>query len=287
MNRRNLITALFAGLFLLQAVLLASWHIASAEPLRPVDVAVSIVTLAVTGIVYLFSARLYRQAIKRSTETHVAQASEDLERSLKLYRDMAAREEALTRKVCDAIETELNLAREDLAQGKLTEVDSHLQHSLDMATEALPTRCHNTTVAAVLEAESRQCANEGVILEAKADVPAIVGLSDIEMAALFFSLIDDALGSCRELREDDPATEPTISVRALTDAGQLLIEVDAPRAGSGGKKRRGTSARSANGKTDWNARVVEDFVKSNNGLIERTEESYLTRTSVMIPLQAA
>ena len=281
MNRRTLIVVIFSVLFVLQAVLLLSWHFTSDKPVQAVDVAVSVLTLALTAIIYIASTRFYFAAIKRSTEAHVAREGAKLEHSLELYRSIAAREEQLTRKVCSAIENELVLAQEDLAQGDVSKADARLQNSLNMATEAIPSRCRNVTIAAVLEAESRQCENDAVRLTSEVAVPEEIGLPDIDMAALLFSLIDRALDECRAQREADPSSNPSIAVRMLTNTGQLLIEVENTCEGSDGTDRGSKDG------YDWNDKVIEGFTKGHGGIVEHSSDDKTHRTSVMIPLPTA
>ena len=285
MNRRTLIVVIFSMLFVLQAALLFSWHLTSDKPMQASDIAVSVLTLCLTAIIYVASTRFYFMAIKRSTEAHVAREGAELEHSLELYRSIALREEQLARKVCSAIENELVLAREDLAQGDIAKADVRLQNSLDMATEAIPSRCNNVTIAAVLEAESRQCENDGVRLTTEVAVPEEIGLPDIDMAALLFSLIDRALDDCKAQRAEDPSSNPTIAVRMLTDAGQLLIEVESTRDDTSAPSRRTVQKGTSKSGYDWNDKVIEGFTKGHGGIVEHSNDGKAHRTSVMIPLQ--
>ena len=285
MNRRTLIIALLGSLFALQVAMLVGWHVSSGNSPTTIDVATSFLALAATAIIYTISARLYFAAIRRSTEAHAARGNEELERTFELYRAMAQREEQLTRKVCQAIEAELGQAREDLADGKIEQTDSHLQHCLDMATDALPQRCRNVTVAAALEAESRQCANESIEFVTKADVPATIALPDIDVAAVLFSMIDKALADCKALRAEDPSANPTITVRALTEKDQLVIEVENSRYTGKSQKRKKSAKGVSQDGYDWNSKVVDNLVKSHGGIVETVEENDLTRTTVMIPME--
>lgn len=286
MNRRAQIIALFVILFFAQVALLIYWHVGSAAPLRPADVAISALTLLVTGVVYYFSARYYLKAIKQAAAIHAMRASEDLERSLELYRTMADREEQLVRRICEAIDVELVQAQEELAQGETAEVSAHLQRSLDMASEAIAPRCQNAVIGAVLDAEDRQFSSEGIGLTAMADVPAEMEIPDIEIAAVLFNLADGALANCKALRERDPSAKPSASIRMLTDSGQLVIETESPgHAGSKKTRRNPAQATSSKTRTNWSAKVIEDFVQGNGGIVEFADEGGVARTSVMIPLQ--
>ena len=284
MNRRTLIIVILGSLFALQVAMLASWHYNLGESLTATDFITSLITLVVTAVIYIFSARYYFAAIKRSTEAHAAKGSAELEHMFDLYHAMAKREEELARKVCKAIESELGQARDELADGRLGQTDIHLQRCLDMATEALPQRCHNVTVAAALEAESRQCANEGVELITKADVPAVIGIPDIDVAAVLFSMIDKALADCKALQENDPMAKPTITVRALSEKDQLVIEVENSRRADTRQKRRKPKKDTSQGEYDWNSKVVHNLVKGHSGIVETVEEGNSTRTTVMIPM---
>ena len=286
MNRRAQIITLFAILFFAQVALLVCWHTQSSVPLRPSDVAISAITLLVTGVVYFFSARYYIRAVKQAAAIHNLRASEDLERSLELYRTMADREEQLVRRICNAIDAELLQAQEELAHGKTTEVKSHLQRSLDMASETIVPSCQNAVIAAVLDAEDRQFASEGIKLIIKADIPAEIDIPDIEIAAVLFNLTDEALANCKALIERDPSAEPIATIRMLTDTGQLVIEIESPNCtDSKTAGWRASKAAASKATSNWGARVIEDFVRGNGGIVEFTEKDSITRTSVMIPLQ--
>lgn len=264
--------------------MLVGWHVSSGNRPTTIDVVTSFLALAATAIIYTISARLYFAAIKRSTEAHAAKGNAELERTFELYRAMAQREEHLARKICQAIETELGQAREDLADGRIEQTDNHLQHCLDMATDALPQRCRNVTVAAALEAESRQCANESIELVTKADVPASIALPDIDVAAVLFSMINKAIADCKALRAEDPLANPTISVRALTEKDQLVIEVENSRYATDSKKGKRPTKGASQGEYDWNSKVVDNLVKSHGGIVEAVEGNDSARTTVMIPL---
>ena len=284
MNRRTRIVALFVVLFILQVALLICWHVEAGAPLRAKDVIVGLVTMIVMGVIYFFSARYYLRAIDRAVALHAAQASVELERSLELYHSMAEREERLVRQICATIEQGLAQAQEELAQGKVDEVDNCLQRSLDAASESPLPRCENAIIGAVLEAVSHQFASESVTLTARTDIPAEIDLPDIEIAAVLFNLADEAIGNCRALREADPTTEASVIMRIATEAGQLVIEAESPeraakKARFGARKN---TARAA--KKSWSAKVIEDFVYSHDGFVEYAHAEGISRTSAMIPL---
>ena len=286
MSRRTQIMALFAMLFLVQMALLTYWHIESSAPLHIADVAVSGLTLLVTAVVYFISARYYLRSIKHATVLHAAHMSGKLEQSLELYRAMAEREEQVVRHICSEIDSELVQAREELAAGETDEIRAHLQRSLSMASETATPRCQNAVIAAVLDAEARQFTSEGFELITKVDIPAEIGIPDIEIAAMLFNLADEALTNCKALSEQNPSVKPSATIRMLTNAGQLVIEAVSPSYTSPTNTKGGTSRVAPHKSTlDWSARVIEDFARSNGGIIEFFEEGSISRMSVMIPLR--
>lgn len=289
MDRRRLIIVLLGLLVALQAAMLTGRLISLNSPLTTTDVATSSFALAATIIIYIAGTHFYFAAIRRSAQAHAARGNAELERMFELYRTRAQREEHLTRRVCQAIESELGQARDDLADGRIEQTDSHLQHCLDITTDALPERCHNVTAAAVFEAESRQCANEGVKLITMADIPATIGLPDIDVAAILFSMIDGALEECKAQLAENPLSKPTITARAITEKDELVIEVEHTQQASDSavrRKAKGTRSQSRD-EYDWNSKVVGNLVKEHRGLVESVEEGGLARTTIMIPLQHA
>ena len=127
--------------------------------------------------------------------------------------------------------------------------------------------------------------SEGVELVTKTRVPAVIALPDIDVAAMLFSMIDEALEKCRAQLAENPSAKPTINVRALTEKDELLIDVECTRL-SGGSKKHGKARRTGSqDEYEWDSKVVDNLVRGHGGLVERAERDGLTRTTIMIPLR--
>lgn len=313
MSRRRLIIALTCAFYALQVSLLVYWHSLAVGDMRTLDTMISIATAFVLGLIDAGAARYLLQALHRSETTYVADVSTRLELSLEGYRSVAERDEQLAQEVAHAVEEELARARNALAQGRATAAEEHLRTSVDIASQVKPPYCDNVAVAAVLDSKARQCEEANVGFKAMVDVPAELDLPDVEVAAVFFNLTDNALHECEALRAEGVAPDdyggghdtvahspsrhiPTVSVRASVQAGHLFIEVSNPcrtnaTVGNNGRDGIPQSAFVRRVETHhehgWGTSIVATIARDHGGLAEFDTHGATFVARVMIPLHVA
>ena len=279
MNRRRIISILFVALYALQLALLIYWHALASTAGSP-SIILTVLTAILAGVIDAASARFLQHAIDQTEKAHAAQAAERLERSLQEYSNMAEHEARMVSNISRAIERELESARSDLSRGEIDGAYARMQTSLDMASEAYSLQHDNIVIAAVLDAQRRQCESKGIELKAQVALPAEIGLPDIELATMVFSLIDYAQDNCEQMDRKADAT-PTICVRMLADLGQLVVEVKGPRPKERiARRRKGEQAIHSDG----NLAVVKEMAERYNGIMEIDDGSKTCRVSVMLPV---
>ncbi len=145
----------------------------------------------------------------------------ELERARTLRKDMAERLERL---------------QDLLAQGDLQAAACMLAQA-DAALEPRGARyCENPSLDALLAAKAAQCASLGIPFTVNVAVPSGLGVSNVELCAVFANLIDNAVNACRELRsedgrpESDTADRPEafVAIDAVVAAGYLSVRVQNP-----------------------------------------------------------
>ena len=285
MNRRRVIIALTCAFYALQLALLWYWHALAPEDSRTLDLVVTLaaavgVAVIDAGVVqYLFA------ALQRAEAAYAADVSMQLERSLESYRVTTEREQTLAREVGRAVDEELARAREALNQGKAGDASAHLRQGLDIASQTRTVYCDNVPVAAVLETKERQCHEAGVGFEHHVKLPEELPLPDVEVAAVFFNLIDNALHECEAMLEGSEAGGlPTVRVSSMVQAGQLYVEVANPcrkeAAKARGAARRGGLLR----EHGWGTDIVTNIARGHGGLTQFEERNGVFTATVMIPL---
>ena len=287
LSRRALIvvhTGLFYGL---QLALLLYWHSLASNQMRGLDTLITVAIAVVLAVVDAGAARYLLQALKRSEQVYAAGVSASLEESLTSYRALAEQERALAEEVGRAVEQELSEARTALAAGDFAEVDTHLQTGLAEASRTHAPYCEHVAVAAVLETKVRQCNEAGVTLDPYVSLPEELTLPDVEVAALFFNLIDNALHECESLAADG-AEDLHIPVRGNVQAGQLFVQVTNPcRTGADARKHARERRKATGGQHGWGTDIVRTIARDHNGIAELGEKDGLFTAQVMIPLPEA
>ena len=92
------------------------------------------------------------------------------------------------------------------------------------AAQALVPRmhlCEHPVVDALLEAKLQRCEERGVRVDCVACVPRDVGISNVDVCALFSNVLDNALAGCERV---EPPDERFIKLRANVAGGYLLLE---------------------------------------------------------------
>ena len=307
MSRRRLIIALTCAFYALQLGLLMYRHSLAASDARSIDAFVSIGIAVVLGLIDANAARYLLGALNRSQTVYATDASARLERSLERYRLEAERDERFAQEVGRAVEEELSRARKAIAQGKSAEANGHIQASLGIASNMRPPYCDNVAVAAVLDSKNRQCEEADIDLDAKVDIPSELPLPEVEVAAVFFNLIDNAMHECEALKSEG-VDKVAISVRAGIQAGQLFIEVRNPcrvaskrkcgfdsvlrRRAKGVANDAGVDQSAMLRRSDtshehgWGTNIVRTIARDHGGIVEYSRRDAIFTATVMIPLPA-
>lgn len=285
MNRRVAIIGLAVVFYALQLVLLYNWYVLGGAN-NAFDMVLAAVFAMILAGIDVGAVNYLLQTIHRSEQLYAAAVGEELERALESYRIQAEREADHARMIGETVSDELLRTRNALALGQLDEADEHLKRSLDVASTTRSAYCENVAVAAVLEVKERQCAEAGVGFSARASVPDNLPLPEVEVAALLFNLVDNALHECERLTTEGQTEAPEIAVRVKTQAGQLFFEVSNPCkpdaiARTGASISRRADTRREHG---WGTQIVDGIAESYGGIVSRAVADGVFTTSVMIPL---
>lgn len=285
-NSRRLIITFTCILYLLQVIAIIVSGIGNGPTSFITSVFVSVLLSVCIGIVDMFTVRYLLAAVKRSERAYATQVSSRLESSLEGYRKQMEREERLIQQIGNEINAELHTAQDALAGGDISEADHHLKTSLTLASQTKSVACDNIYVSAVLESKLRQCAEAGIDLRTQVSLPQELPIQSIEVASIFFNLIDNALHECEALRDSQgPDTQLDIVVRGLIQAGQLFIEVDNPC-----RPCIDTELRAARRRADtsdlhgWGTQIVADISRQHDGISSFSERDGRFVAQVMLPL---
>jgi hypothetical protein len=294
-QRRKAIIALAVAFYLIQLALLAYSTYLSAKYGTPFSPLLVVGLVVGTAAITVGLTRYLLSALDRAEEAYAAELEDGIEESLASYMETVRAQEAETREIAADIARELAEAREALDDARADETDSHLRRSLELASQTARMRCPNAAVAAILDTKERQCAEAGVTLDAQVALPETLPIPDVELASIFFNLIDNALHECVALMEESgegdgaeaPAERPTITLRSRIEAGQLLVMVDNPCR----TRKRGIDLRSrreqTGGRHGWGTEIVSSTAARHGGIAEFAQEGDTFSAQVMIPLNAS
>lgn len=285
MNRKRLISLLMCVFYLLQLVIIVYWHSLAPSSTRATDALISVAIAVVVGLVDYSIARYLLSALNRLEAAYGYDVAKRLERSLAGYREESLREETIAKEIGASIASELDKARAALTRGDNAEVSSLMRSSLDIAASTAAPICENVTVAAVLASKTRQCSEEGVTLTSQVTLPEPLPLPDIDIAAIFFNLIDNALNECKSLMAEGLVSDPQIDVSSRIQAGQLFVKVQNPsHQGIDTKKRRAERRTSTSSQHGWGTEIVSSIAQEQGGIAEFAESEGRFVATVMIPL---
>lgn len=288
MRKRHQIVALIGILFTAQAFL--SWYfflylnnLITVTEGRIIFFA----TVLISGIVDFSVARLLFGRIDRSADVYAAEVAQRLGVLLESYRTQTEQEKKLAKRVSLAVSSELEAARNALTEGNVHEMDRHLSAALDATLETPYSTCENVVIAAVLDSKTRQCAETGIILATYVSIPESLPLDELEVASVFFDLIEDAQYRCERyvLKGNANNLEPRIVVRSWIQAGQLFVEVTSPRGATHWQRRvkrhKTTNAESTLGP---GTNIASSITGKHHGVFESVDQEDHHTTSVLIPL---
>lgn len=285
-NGSRLIITLASILFLLQVIATFISGISNGSTSFRSSVFVSFLLSAVIGALDMFSVRYLLSAVKRSERAYVSQMSVQLESSLESYRNQGVREEELIRQIGAEINEELHAAQEALLRGDLSRINHHLKTSLTLASQSKSIACDNIYISAVLEIKLRQCAEAGIVLNTQVNLPCDLPIQSIEVASIFFNLIDNAMRECELLSESGDTDERlAINVRGLVQASELFVEVDNPCRASVDYRQRAAKRRvDTSGIHGWGTQIVADIARKHDGISTFSERDGEFIAQVMLPL---
>ena len=278
-DRRRLLGVLLGMMLVLHAaaIVTASRFLDDGSPHTLILI---FIVLCVTCVVDIGVTRQLFGALKRLEQDYDADVSKDLEESLRMYTSRALQDRRLASSVGASVERSIASARQALMEGDVAGTQDRLRSGIDLVSQTWTTRCDNVVVASVLESKSRQCEAAGFELVAKVVLPEILGIEDVEVAAVFFNLIDNALHECEELARPGARIE----VQARVQAGQLFVEVTNPCRG-GAEHRRRVAARRADATMyhGLGTSIVSDIAQRHGGLAQFAERDGTFVANVIIP----
>lgn len=285
MNRKRIIALLMLAFYLLQLGIIVFWHSLAQDNARTTDAFVSIAIAILVGIVDYSIVRYLLSTLSKLQASYGYDVAKRLERSLAGYHEESLREETIARNLGISIAQELEKACDALARGDIAEVSSLLHTSLDIASSAPTFPCENLAVAAVLASKTRQCAEEGVSLVARVMLPEPLPLPDIDVAAIFFNLIDNALNECRSLVTEGLVSDPQIDVFSRIQAGQLFVKVENPSHQGVDTTIKAIERRSTtSSQHGWGTDIVSSIAHDQDGMAKFEESGGRFVAKVMIPL---
>ena len=285
-NSRRLIITFTCILYLLQVIAIFVSGIGNGQTAFITSVFVSVLLSICIGIVDMFTVRYLLAAVKRSERAYATQVSSRLESSLESYHNQTEREERLIRQIGTEINEELHAARDALVGGDLSEADHHLRTSLTLASQTKSVACDNIYVSAVLESKLRQCAEADIDLRTQVSLPQELPIQSIEVASIFFNLIDNAMHECEALRDSRGSdVHLDIVVRGLIQASQLFVEVDNPcRPGVDAELRAAKRRSDTSDLHGWGTQIVADIARQHKGISSFSERDGRFVAQVMLPL---
>lgn len=284
-NNRLLIVCALYALLMMQILLLWYAFMSTKGQQDPTSVTVCSVLILISAIVDTAVGAQLLRMLKVAEASYSADVAEQHEQTLEEYRKRALRDQASLRSVALMVEHELELSRLSLEHNDVQTLNKHLHRVLDEASRVQTPPCENAVIAAVLQSKKKQCEGAGVSLVTNVTLPEELPLDDVEIASVFFNLIDNALHECETLINDG-AEAPVITVDSSIRAGQLFVEVSNPcRPGANLRRNMATNDSSVlfHG---LGTGIVQDIARRNEGITEFGEHNGQYVASVMIPLDA-
>ena len=284
MRKKGMI-ALICVLFLSQACLI---HLSGSvtSSVSPISrLLVNGTLLVVSAAVDVSLIRYVMHSIDRATQAYAAQMSEELERTLARYQAETMQARQRTQEIGRTIASELEQARDAITAGDYEDASRHLRTGLSKASKSKTIPCDNAIVAAVLSSKERQCRNEGITMDAHVGVPECLPFPDTDIATILFNLVDNAMHECMALQADGSHESPRISVRLMTLAGQLLVEVENPcRPGKDQQLRVRRRQARFDEQHGLGMGIISSIAESHGGLAEFEAGDDRFVATVMLPL---
>lgn len=150
--------------------------------------------------------------------------------------------------------------------------------------------CEHPVVDALLEAKLRLCEERGVRVDCVACVPRDLGVSNVDVCALFSNVLDNALAGCERV---EPPAERFVKLRANVTGGYLLLEASNSCAADGASTGERTWKGAAPGtETDpfrehgWGTVILKTIADRHDGMYESEKRGGVFRTTVALKVGA-
>lgn len=168
-----------------------------------------------------------------------------------------------------------------LAQGNYEKLDAYLNElSDDLNTVDTVIKTGNVMADAILNSKLSVAEKLNISLTVKANIPADVPLSDVELCAVMGNLLDNAVEACAKLPEN--ARFMRIYIGSLKN--QLYMSVQ----NSAGEIKRsgGTYLSTKEGEHGYGIFRIDRVAKKYGGYVNRQNEEGVFATEIMVPLSA-
>lgn len=138
----------------------------------------------------------------------------------------------------------------------------------------------NIMIDAILNSKLSLARERGITVNARAFVPAALGVSDVDLCVILGNLLDNAMEACMELEEDAGRF-----IRLYIDVmkGQLYLSIsNAARARE--RHAGGFQTTKPSGTHGFGLMRVDRLVQKYGGYINRQSEEGIFATEIMLPL---
>lgn len=287
MSRRRSIILLGCLIYVIQIVYLVSVQIMSDDNLGGLGIVLTVALCLVFALVDAGVTRYLITALQNIERAQANSMDEQLKESLQSYREAMRIEEQAVCDLAQELEAELERARTALGSESTELMDEHLRRSLGIVSGMAATPCNNVTVAAVLDAKARQCREAGIVLDAHVSLPQDLAISAMDVASIFFNLIDNARHEC-EVLVSQGAVNPVITVRSILQAGQLFVEVENPcRTDAESRRRKVRAPIDTSRLHGWGTGIVEGIAHKHGGVASMEAKGDHFVAQVMVPVAAS
>lgn len=224
--RNKIMPILIAGLlFVLGAMIFIVETTAYVNGIKG-QVTSNLLTAAICGLLFIALAGVLIRwffDIEKSVDNSLKGVYEaEIERDIQASKNMLAKQQAEIENLRAQLIEHIQNASTALEKRQTAQAESSLEMGLQMLDEALPTYSGNYVLDAVVHAKSTEMESEGLQLEIDLCSSPTTPLSNIELSALIFNLLDNAAAGAKAVN----GTKISISSRIA--AGQLLLEVSNP-----------------------------------------------------------
>ena len=164
----------------------------------------------------------------------------------------------------------------------LQQMEDYLNNlNQDLTTVDTVLKTGNIMVDAILNSKLSLIKSKGIAVNAKAAVPSVLSVSEIDLCAMIGNLLDNAMEAC--LRQPE-GSEKYIRIFLGTMKGQLYISVY-NSAGNDVRKHGGNYLSSKKSPSHgFGLRRVDRIAEKYDGYVNRQNEEGVFATEIMLPL---